>query len=118
MADFRNYLVWQGAHALALGVYRVTESFPSKERYDLVRQIRRSASSVAANLSEGIGKRGDKEKARFVNIAIGSAYELDNHLQLAYDLGYLTKSEHAKLRSSLEPVRKMLVGFHDKLSST
>ena len=100
-----------------LDVYRATESFPPKERYDLVRQVRRSASSIAANLSEGIGKRGDKEKARFVNIALGSAYELDYHLQLSLDLGYLKQSQHVPLHSGLKQVRKMLIGFHDKLCS-
>ncbi len=115
MADFRKYRVWRQAHELVLHLYPVTESFPTSERYDLVRQIRRCAASIPVNLAEGIGKRGDKEKARFANIALGSAYELDYHLQLALDLGYLKQNQHATLLASLELVRKMLHAFHGRL---
>ena len=115
MADFTKYRVWLSAHALVLDLYRSTSSFPREEQYDLVRQIRRSASSIPTNLAEGIGKRGDKEKARFANIAIGSAYELEYQLLLARDLGYLTTSEHNALSSTLITVRKMLHAFHHRL---
>ncbi len=115
MADFTKYRVWASAHALVLDLYRSTSSFPREEQYDLVRQIRRSASSIPTNLAEGIGKRGDKEKARFANIAIGSAYELEYQLLLARDLGYLNTAEHNALNSALFAVRKMLHAFHRRL---
>jgi len=115
MADFTKYRVWQCAHALVLDLYRSTSSFPREEQYDLVRQIRRSASSIPTNLAEGIGKRGDKEKARFANIAIGSAYELEYQLLLARDLGYLNTPDHSTLISALFAVRKMLHAFHRRL---
>jgi four helix bundle protein len=71
--------------------------------------------SIPTNLAEGIGKRGDEEKARFANIAIGSAYELEYQLLLARDLGYLSTADHTALNSALFTVRKMLHAFHRRL---
>ncbi len=115
MSNFRNYRVWQRAHELVLKLYRITDGFPDRERYELVRQIRRAAASIPANLAEGMGKRGEKEKGRYANIAIGSAYELDYHLLLAHDLGYVGSSEYDRLQSQLLDVRKMLSGLHRRL---
>ncbi len=115
VADFRKYRVWQSSHALVLDLYRATESFPSNERFDLVRQIRRAGASIPANLAEGLGKSGDRERGRYTNIAIGSAYELDYHLQLALDLGYLKEDQYTPLLTALKSVRRMLVVLRRKL---
>ena len=74
MANFRNYKVWKLAHSLVLTLYPATGSFPASERYGLQGQIRRSAASIPANLAEGLGKVGEKEKARYLNVCLGSAY--------------------------------------------
>jgi four helix bundle protein len=64
MGDYRQLSVWRGAHRLALGIYRSTESFPDRERYGLVAQLRRAAVSVVSNIAEGSGRQSDKELAR------------------------------------------------------
>jgi four helix bundle protein len=69
--DFRDLQVWQKAHQLTLAVYRHTARFPGDERYGLTAQLRRSSSSIAANLAEGCGRNGDAELARFCSIAMG-----------------------------------------------
>lgn len=115
MANFRNYKVWRKSHNLVINLCRLTDGFPERERYDLTRQIRRSAASIPANIAEGMGKRGDKERGRYVNIAIGSAYELDCHILLARDLGYLSSPDHEVLQSDILEVRKMLAGLHRRL---
>ena len=79
MKDFRSLLVWQKAHALTLAAYRTTQSFPKQEIYGMTSQIRRCAASVPANLAEGCGRRGTGEFHRFLNIAAGSASELEYH---------------------------------------
>jgi four helix bundle protein len=89
MKDFRNLLVWQKSHALALAAYRTTHAFPKHETYGMTSQIRRCAASVAANLAEGCGRSGNGEFHRFLNIAAGSASELEYHFLLARDLGFL-----------------------------
>jgi len=91
--DFREILVWQRSHALTLEIYRLTHQFPSEEKFGLVNQMRRAAASIPANLAEGCGRDGDAELKRFMNIALGSACELDYFVLLASDLGHLPKPE-------------------------
>ena len=86
--SFRELVVWQKAHEFVLGVYRLTESFPDREKFGLSHQMRRAAVSIAANIAEGFGKRSHAEKARFLNIAEGSLEECRYYLILAQDLGY------------------------------
>ena len=86
-------LAWQRAHELALAVYRVTETWPQAERYGLIGQARRAASSAAANIAEGAARLGPREFKRFLDIARGSLAELHNHLRLALDLGMISREE-------------------------
>jgi four helix bundle protein len=88
--DFRRLKVWERSHRLTLQVYVHTRSFPKDELYGLTAQIRRAAVSIGANIAEGCGRRGDAELGRFLQIAMGSACELEYHLLLARDLGILT----------------------------
>jgi four helix bundle protein len=114
----RNYLdllVWEKAHALTLALYRSTQCFPAEERFGLTSQIRRSCSSIPANLAEGCGRRSDGEMARFVQIAMGSGAELSYHLLLSRDLGLLNSSEYARLNSDLSEVTRMLSSLSQKL---
>jgi four helix bundle protein len=88
MADFRRLTVWQRAHALPLEVYRVTANLPAAERFAISDQIRRAAVSIGANIAEGYA-RGKRDFARYLNIALGSANELEYLLQLAGDLHFV-----------------------------
>ena len=72
VAPYERFEAWNQAHQLALAVYRVTQSFPRHELYGLTSQARRAAFSVAANIAEGSAKRGGREFARFLDIALGS----------------------------------------------
>ena len=89
MKDFRDLKVWEKAHALVLECYEATKPFPREEIFGLVSQIRRAAASVPANIAEGCGRRGNGELHRFLQMAMGSANELEYHLLLSKDLGYL-----------------------------
>ena len=77
MRDFRDLKVWQKGHNLALAVYKATTSFPREEIYGLTSQIRRSCVSICANIAEGCGRNGEAELARFFQIGMGSASELE-----------------------------------------
>jgi four helix bundle protein len=103
--------VWQAAHALTIEIYRLTETFPRAEVFGLTSQIRRSSASVGANLAEGCGRWGDAELARFVQIAMGSASELQNHLRLAKDLGLISADDYQRNLKALTSIRKMLTAF-------
>ena len=86
--SFRDLTVWRKAHQLVVAIYRLTESFPEREKFGLSHPMRRAAVSIAANIAEGSGKRSPAEKARFLNIAEGSLEECRYYLILAHDLGY------------------------------
>jgi four helix bundle protein len=109
--DFRDLKVWQKGHALTLEVYRVTRGFPKEELYGLTSQIRRSASSVPANIAEGAARDGDAEFKRFLTIVYASASELDYHLLLARDLNYIQQPEHEALQEKVTELRRMLHKF-------
>ncbi|MFW6122908.1 MAG: four helix bundle protein [Thermodesulfobacteriota bacterium] len=97
MRDFRKQKVWEKSHSLTLEIYKVTEKFPREEIYGLTSQSRRSCSSIPANIAEGCGKDGDADFARYLQIARGSASDLEYHLLLAKDLGFLKVNEHQQL---------------------
>ncbi len=79
MQNFRNLSVWEKAHHFTLQVYQITERFPRTEMFGLTSQLRRASSSIAINLAEGCG-RTQLEFARFVQIAFGSASEVEYEL--------------------------------------
>ena len=111
MRDFRKLKIWQRAHQLTLGIYRATAGFPKREIYGLTSQIRRASASIPANIAEGSGRHGDTEFARFLQIAAGSASELQYHLILAKDLGYLSAERFGELSAELEQLKRMLTIF-------
>ncbi len=111
MRDFRDLVAWQKAHRLAVEIYRGTASFPREERFGLTSQVRRSAASIGANIAEGHGRGGGPEFRRFLAIALGSATELQHHLLLARDLGYLDPPQHGGLESAVEEVRRLIRGL-------
>lgn len=117
MRDFKQLKVWRSAHGLALEVYGVTNAFPRSELYALTSQLRRAATSIPANIAEGCGRTGDRELAHFLSIASGSATELEYHLLLTRDLGYLSPSEHDRLRGTLVEVQMMLTSLIKKLEA-
>ena len=117
MKDFRDLLVWNKAHALALNCYRATNDFPKSELYGLTSQIRRSAALVAANIAEGCGKRGNADFQRFLGIAAGSASEVEYHFLLAHNLGLLDSEQYKSLDAAVVEVKRMLASLIIKVES-
>ena len=115
MGDFRKLEVWQIAHKVACEVYRETVNFPKTEAYGLTSQLRRSAASIPANIAEGCGRRGDLEFGRFVRISLGSATELQYHLLLSHDVGFLASSPFESLSAQVLRVQGMLAGLNRAL---
>jgi four helix bundle protein len=96
---------------MTLRVYKSTQAFPPEERYGLRSQIRRSSISIGANIAEGAGKITRPDFARFLQIAMGSASELEYELLLARDLGYLDNDCYSELATQVIDVKRMLSGF-------
>jgi four helix bundle protein len=115
MQDFRKLKVWQEAHRVTLDAYAASQAFPSRELYGVTSQLRRAVVSIAANIAEGCGRGGDRDFARFLQIAMGSACEAEYFLLLARDLRMLETTRHQQLWSGLIEVKKMLVSLISKL---
>jgi four helix bundle protein len=117
LRGFRQLKVWQKAHSLAVDVYTSTRTFPKAELYGLTSQIRRSGTSIPANIAEGCCRESSAEFARFLHIAVGSASELEYHFLLANDLKLLEDVDHKRLTSNVLEIRKMLTSFIQKLKA-
>jgi four helix bundle protein len=96
-------------------VYAATATFPTEERYGLTSQIRRASVSIPANIAEGCGPGSDAEFARFLQIAMGSASEVEYHLILARDLNLFKDSDHEQLERQVVEVKRMLAPFIKRL---
>jgi len=117
MQDFRKLRVWEKSHHLTLEIYRATVTFPKVELYGLTSQVRRAAVSIPANIAEGCGRGGKADLARFLQIAMGSASELQYHLLLARDLSLLSTPDHKRLTNDVIEVKQMLTALIKKLKT-
>jgi four helix bundle protein len=115
--DFKDLKVWQKSHKLTLELYRSTASLPREEMYGLTAQIRRACVSVAANIAEGCGRQSEPDFARFLQIAAGSASELEYHLLLAYDLGLFDTSHYNRVAGEAQEIKRMLTKLIQKLKA-
>ncbi|KAB7731278.1 four helix bundle protein [Rudanella paleaurantiibacter] len=111
---FTQLIVWQKAHKLVLSVYQLTKSFPKDELFCLTSQLRRSATSVPANIAEGYRKRTLPDKSKFLNIAQGSLDETHYYLILAHDLGY---ADTITLQSNLDEVSRLLNAYYGAIEA-
>ena len=115
MRDFHKLGIWQRSHQLTLAVYRASKVFPKDELFGLTSQIRRAASSVPTNIAEGCGRASNKDYAHFLQIAIGSASEVEYELLLAHDVEYINDEAFNKLTSETIAIRKMIIKYQSEL---
>lgn len=111
MHNFKELKVWQVSRLLVKEVYELTSSFPSTEKYGLISQLNRCAVSIPTNISEGCGRNTNKDFAHFLNISLGSAYELETLLILSFDLHLLEEDHLVTLTSKLSETQKMIFGL-------
>ena len=118
MVNFRKILVWQKAMLLTTKIYTDTKNFPKDEIFGLTSQLRRSAISIPSNIAEGIGRDSNKELIRFLNIAVGSLFELQTQLEIAKNISYLNEEEFINLYEDSREVERMLVAFLKKIKES
>jgi four helix bundle protein len=116
MSDFKKLEVWQRARELTVATIRASDEMSGTTASIVRGQLVRSIMSVPANIAEGSAKRSDREFARFIRIALGSATESENHLIIANDLELVAMSDFEPLTSQIEKVRKMLTGLEKRLT--
>jgi four helix bundle protein len=117
MRDFLKLEIWQRSHQLTLKVYKVTTTFPKEEMYGLISQMRRSASSIPTNIAEGCGRNSEAQLSHFLQIAIGSCFELSYQVILAKDLSYISGDMFGELNNEINEVRKMTYVYAQKLKA-
>ena len=117
MNDFKKLAVWNKSHDLTLKIYRLTANYPREELYGLTSQMRRSSASIPTNIAEGFGRSGDRERARYLEIAMGSANELEYHLILSRDLELLNESEFGMMNRDVVEVRRMMTSLRKTLKA-
>jgi len=109
--NFKDLKIWQRGMELAKDVYKATDSFPSKELYGLVSQMRRSAISIPSNIAEGFMRKHNKEYKQFLYISLGSLAELETQIILSGQLDFL-KSEQCNLfQETINELNKMITGL-------
>jgi four helix bundle protein len=106
MRDFRQLRVWEQSHKLALAIYEVTKGFPKEELFALTNQMRRSATAIPTNIAEGCGRETNKDYAHFLQIALGSAFELDYQILLSKDLSYTDEKKYLELNDMVDKIRR------------
>ena len=117
MKDFRDLKVWEKAHLLTMAVYSTTRGFSKDELFGLTSQMRRASASIGANIAEGCGRAGDGKLRRFLQIAMGSASELEFHLILAKGLKLASASDYRQLNDQVTEVKRMLASLIVKLKA-
>lgn len=118
IGDYKKLQVWEKSMNLVSEVYLTVKLFPKDEIYGLTPQIKRSAVSIPANISEGRMRGGSIEFRRFLFIAFGSGGELETHLEIARRLGYIEELRYKELSLKLSEVMKMLNGLIKKLEAS
>ena len=111
MRDPKTLLVAQEAETLAVDIYRLTSGFPQSERFGLCAQMRRAAVSIGSNISEGCGRRTERDFLHFLYIARGSAVELSFQLRVARALGFAPSDAHSNIDARIEHLQRMLNRF-------
>ncbi len=117
MQNYKELKVWEKSHQLVLDIYRVTAKFPKEEVFGVTSQIRRAAASIPANIAEGCGKNTQLDLAKFLNISLGSANEIDYFLLLCKDLKYISETEFLELEDTINAVKAMLINLITKVRS-
>lgn len=115
MHQFKELSVWQKAVALATDVYTCTKDFPTEEKFGLTSQIRRSVVSISSNIAEGAGRKSKKEFRHFLDIAYGSASELDTQLLIAQNLNFLNSKCYKTLSKRINEIQKMIYSLSKSL---
>ncbi|MFD2099341.1 four helix bundle protein [Flagellimonas iocasae] len=111
MRNFRELKVWQEARTLVKDVYTLTQHLPESEKFGLTSQIQRSVISIPANIAEGCGKHSNKEFIRFLQISLGSAYELESHIILCRDLNFIASDLSKPAIGNIQKLQKRIASL-------
>ena len=118
MRDFRQLRVWEESHQLTLEIYKITKTFPKEEIFALTNQLRRASASIPSNIAEGCGRGSNKDYANFLQMAMGSAYEIDYQLILARDLAYINEENYKRISGKIDALKRQLASLLQKVRNS
>ncbi len=117
MRNFRKYDIWTDGIDFSIEIYRITSSFPSDERFGLISQMRRAAVSVPSNIAEGSSRKSNLEFSRFIEIALGSSFELETQLIISRQQKYISTEAMDVLLPPLQSLQRRLNALRNTLLS-
>lgn len=117
MRNFKQLKVWQKGFDIAVNSFKLTGAFPKEEKYGLTSQITRSAVSIPSNIAEGSSRSSSKDYNRFLEVALGSSFELETHLLIADAVNFGQKETRDLILRDIDEEQKMLMSFISKLNS-
>jgi four helix bundle protein len=115
MNNFRELVVWQKSISFVVRIYEITRNFPKEEKFNLVTQMQRAATSIPSNIAEGAGRNTNNSFKQFLTISIGSAHELETQIIISKQLGYINEEDLGTLVVELNGIQKMLYALHNSL---
>ena len=115
MHRFKDLEIWKLSREFSSEIYVATSIFPDNEKFGLVNQLRRASISVPSNIAEGCSRSSNNDFSRFLEIAIGSIYEIETQLLISFDLGYVNQSKLDELTNNLNQILKMISKFRSTL---
>jgi four helix bundle protein len=115
MRNFKQLKIWQKGFDIAVKSFRLTAAFPKEEKFGLSSQITRAAVSIPSNIAEGSSRTSEKDYNRFVEISLGSSFEMETQLLIAEEVNYGDSVLRKELLSDLDEEQKMIISFCSKL---
>ena len=115
MRNFKELKIWQKGLAISVSTYKLTGSFPKEERFGITSQITRAAVSIPSNIAEGSSRSSDKDYHRFIEISLGSSFELETQLLICQRRKYGDQILLSQMLTDLETLQKMIFSYHSKI---
>ena len=115
MKNYKELKVWQMSIEVVKRTFKISQLLPQQEKFGVISQMTRAAVSIAANIAEGSSRSSDKDYARFLQISLGSAFELQTYFIIAKELFWVKEEETAEAENLLEQEIKMTQAFIKKL---
>ncbi len=115
MHNYKELKIWLKSRELATLIYKLSTKLPSKEKYGLISQIQRASISIPANIAEGSGRSSNKDFSRFLDISMGSAFELETEIYILHDLEYINEIYFNEYLLKVQEIQKMIYAFRETL---
>ena len=111
MRNFKELLIWKKGIEIAIDIYKLTGTFPASEKFGLISQMTRCAVSISSNIAEGSSRKSEKDYHRFIEIALGSCFELETQLVIAKAVNFITNEQYLSLSGKIFEEQKILSSF-------